>query len=691
MLRRFSIRTKLLLVVAAPLAAIGVLVALALPTFQSVKVGGSQYSRLANTKDLIADILPPPGFLVEAHLTVTELALLASNPDGATGVTARAAIVAELQTLMQGYDASHEFWDKRLTDSALRNAMLEQAYRPAREYMRVVREAFLPALAAGRDDEAVQIARVELDSLFDEHRVAIAATAALAGTQNTQTEAEVSSFVSERFTILGVAALLAISFTAVLGVIVSRAINRPVRRLTEAAMFASSEGLPQLVNELQDAPADAELPTPARFESGTEDELSNLATALNAMQDTAVGLAAGQARARRTVSENLANLGRRNQSMLSRTLSFISTLERDERDSATLANLFRLDHLVTRIRRNADSLVVLAGTDAPAPWSQPVDLGEIIRAALSQIEGYDRVDFSDVVSVALQGAFADNMAHLLAELLENATNYSPPTSPVTVRGRMRSDGYVVSVSDEGIGMTEEALALANHRVSSASDFDQTPSRVLGHLVVGRLSLRQGLAVRLSASPTGQGVTVAILIPRGLLEGVIEGAATSDGSTDHPGVAQPSIESTPSALIATTERAKDKTFAVAPARMAGAEAPSPAPTAAPTAAPKPTPAAQPAVASEPVSTDGGSTRNGLSRRVRGAQLPDTGPSPTVGAKPADPEKVRSALSSIQRGTQKGREDAQSPINPSDPDPTDAASIEAPSRGATPAPSKPATRS
>src|SRR5262249_35219765 len=153
------------------------------------------------------------------------------------------------------------------------------------------------------------------------------------------------------------------------------------------------------------------------------------------------------------------------------------------RDPATLESLFRLDHLTTRMRRNAQSLLVLAGAEQNRMWSPAVPVGDVIRAAVSEIENYSRVELGEVGSVRVQGAVAPDVAHLLAELLENSTMFSPPTTKVMVFGRPYPYGHQIAIVDYGIGMSAEELEAANETLRQHADFDKLSGRMLGFQVV----------------------------------------------------------------------------------------------------------------------------------------------------------------------------------------------------------------
>jgi signal transduction histidine kinase len=229
-------------------------------------------------------------------------------------------------------------------------------------------------------------------------------------------------------------------------------------------------------------------------------------------------IAAAEAQQRAAVSELLINLARRNQSLLNRQLQVITDLEVRERQPEVLHELFQLDHLATRIRRNAESLLVLSGDDSPRRWGSPVPLSDVVRAAAAEVEDYRRVEVlvNDHIDVA--GRAVADLAHLLAELIENATTFSPPTSDVRVRSHL-SPGepttFIVSVEDVGIGMSGDDLRIANQVLAEAPEVDLSRSTMLGFHVVARLSRRYGLDVRLAATPGG-GLTALVSLPPGLV-------------------------------------------------------------------------------------------------------------------------------------------------------------------------------
>jgi signal transduction histidine kinase len=435
--------------------------------------------------------------------------------------------------------------------------------------------------------------------------------------------------------------------------VTAQALSRPMRALTDRAYRAARADLPDLIASLQDLstePATTEL---APITSPGRDEVAELATAFDSVQQAAVDLAVDQAMLRRNVAEMFINLGRRNQALIGRQLSFIDRLERDEADPDQLEKLFRLDHMTTRMRRNAESLLVLAGAELPRRWAGAAPIADIVRAGLSEIEDFARVELADLGDAAVVGSVATDLTHLLAELLENATTFSPPSSRVEVHGTRRAEGYLLAIVDHGIGMSEAQLADANARIDELARFDRSPSKLLGLYVVGRLAARHGVTVRLVESVTS-GLTAKVLIPASVLEPM-------------PAVtARPGIDRTP-----------------APA-LVGAPAAGPAPGPACVAGtPNPVLAAVPplkkrvrrddlagsAVAVAPfdsqaaISSGGDQSLRALRKRVRGAQLPDPGSGGHAGPRPPGPPRtadaVGASLGAFQAAVDRGRRAAVAP--------------------------------
>jgi signal transduction histidine kinase len=330
-------------------------------------------------------------------------------------------------------------------------------------------------------------------------------------------DAEGSRTAAERrqvvFVGVGLAALLLIAGVMVL---LNRIVVQPIRRLTAAAHEVATHSLPRAVEVAQTDGPDAARAAAVSLPVRSADEVGELTDAFNTVQDTAVALAAEQAALRRNVNEVFVNLGRRTQNLITRQLGHIDHLEAATDDPDALADLFLLDHLATRLRRNAESLLVLAGAESPRPWTRPVSVVNVVRAAAAEATDYSRVDLEHLGDIAVIGAAVNDVSHLLAELVDNALAFSPPTERVVVSGRTLGDGsYQLSVADSGFGMSPERLADANHRIAHPPVADLAMSRFFGLFVVGRLAQRHGIRVELAPSPR-TGVTAHVTLPAALL-------------------------------------------------------------------------------------------------------------------------------------------------------------------------------
>src|SRR5918995_934983 len=328
---------------------------------------------------------------------------------------------------------------------------------------------------------------------------------------------QVRSDADARFLRYGLLATAAVLLALATTWLVSQSLTRPLRSLTRQAKTMASDRLPNAVRSILNTPLgeDVEVPEMAPVRVRTRDEVADVADALNTVQDSALDLAVEQAVLRRNLADSFVNLGRRNQNLLSRQLDFITELESSETDPTTLQNLFLLDHLATRMRRNAESLLVLAGIDPPRQWAAPVRLTDVIRAALGEVEDYQRVSVRGFAPATIVGSAAADLAHLLAELIENALVFSPPDQTVDIRGRNRPDGYALAIIDSGMGMAATDIESANRRLAGAESFTIAPSKYLGHYVAGNLAARHDIGVHLDSSP-GNGVTATINIPPALL-------------------------------------------------------------------------------------------------------------------------------------------------------------------------------
>ena len=298
-----------------------------------------------------------------------------------------------------------------------------------------------------------------------------------------------------------------------LSVLVTRSIARPLRRLTASADEVADVAQDELVRVVDTEDAHAAAPRLRPVRVGTADELGELAAAFNRVQQVAADLVERQVVSRRNVATMFGNVGRRTQNLVGRQLAMIDSLERNEQDPALLDRLYRLDHVSTRLRRNANSLVVLSGATDQELTGEPLSVADTIRSALGEIEGFQRVRLGDVDDALLTPHVTPDVTLLLAELLENGTSFSPPHTEVEVgaRPRARTAIVLVRIVDHGLGMTAEQLDAENARLVERERLDLAPTDVLGLFVVGRLARRHGIRVRLRPTP-GTGVTAEVLVP-----------------------------------------------------------------------------------------------------------------------------------------------------------------------------------
>lgn len=478
--------------------------------------------------------------------------------------------------------------------------------------------------------------------------------------------------------LFALAALAALAIAALAAAIAAKATIEPLRRLTLAATSLAETKIPQLVQRLRDPQqTPATIDDFARAEMNDEfdaiavesnDEIGQLAEAFRSIQDVTVDVAEQQNELlRKGIGDIFVNLARRNQVLLDRQIEFIEKMEANEEDPDQLANFFKLDHLATRMRRNAESLLVLAGAEQNrGRRTRPVPISDVIRVGMGEVEDFQRVRIGAMDPISVAGNVAPDLAHLLGEIIENATQFSPPDTFVEVDGHHEQSGvYYLRVMDRGIGMDDAAINAANDLLSNPPFVGLEISRSLGFIVVGRLAARFGIRVVLSPN-AGGGVIATIFLPSTVLGSLAPTFAPPAVQPAPPQQALPPAAPTPPAPTppAPTPAAPPAGFQQRPVTPPPPPAPAP-PMPAPTVPlhslndPPPIP--------EPVVVPA-ANQAALPRRQ-----PKTTPPPQVAAptnpdrSERTPEQVRSMLSSYQSGVQRGRDAAVAPTGSAPPPP------------------------
>ncbi|MFE2292188.1 nitrate- and nitrite sensing domain-containing protein [Streptomyces sp. NPDC059452] len=342
--------------------------------------------------------------------------------------------------------------------------------------------------------------------------------------------AKISSDAKSDAIVNGLIVVIALLAAFVLAGLMARQMSRSMRQLRTAAFGIAEQRLPSLVDQLSRT-------DPGRVDTRvqpipitTQDEIGEVARAFDQVHREAVRLAAEQALLRGNVNAIFTNLSRRNQSLIEGQLTLITDLENNEADPDQLESLFKLDHLATRMRRNGENLLVLSGEDPGRRWDQPVPLVDVLRAASSEVESYERIELSGVPDAEIHGRAVTDLVHLLAELLENATTFSSPQTKVRVTATRLPDGRVmVEIHDKGIGLTAEDFADINHKLANPPTVDAAVSQRMGLFVVGRLADRHGIRVQLRPSGEQAGTTSLVMLPDPITHG--GGGESQDGPDD----------------------------------------------------------------------------------------------------------------------------------------------------------------
>ncbi|MGW0838751.1 sensor histidine kinase [Streptomyces sp. NPDC002787] len=445
--------------------------------------------------------------------------------------------------------------------------------------------------------------------------------------------------------------LAAVAASLVISVRIGRGLVVELVSLRNGALEIARRKLPHAMRRLR-AGEEIDVNSEAPQGPPAEDETGQVAEALGTVHRAALRAAVERAELASGISGVFVNLARRSQVLVHRQLSLLDGMERRSEDPDELSDLFRLDHLTTRMRRHAESLIILSGAAPGRAWRMPVSLTDVVRAAVSEIEDYARVEVRQLPEAKIAGAAVADLTHLLAELVENAAQFSPPHTRVRITGEPVGNGYAVEVEDRGLGMGKETLAEANRRIEQSEALDLFDSDRLGLFVVSRLSARHGIKVHLRTSPYG-GTTAVILLPTTLLH-----SGMTERSPSTTAEARPTPEEREYARVSATphqepvEQSPDRRALMAPvasSREATADGPSEPPPGVTALRPhRPPP--------EPERTDE------LPRRVRQTHLAPqlreqrTGqPAPTAQVRTDDertPELVRDRMTAYRDGWARG---------------------------------------
>ncbi|MFJ4276477.1 nitrate- and nitrite sensing domain-containing protein [Streptomyces massasporeus] len=308
--------------------------------------------------------------------------------------------------------------------------------------------------------------------------------------------------------------LAAVAASLVISVRIGRGLVVELVSLRNSALEIARRKLPDAMRKLR-AGEEIDIRAEAPPEAPAEDETGQVAEALTTVHRAALRAAVERAELASGISGVFVNLARRSQILVHRQLALLDSMERRSDDPNELSDLFRLDHLTTRMRRHAESLIILSGAAPGRAWRMPVSLTNVVRAAVSEVEDYARVEVRQLPEAAVVGTAVADLTHLLAEIIENAAQFSPPHTRVRVSGEPVGNGYAVEVEDRGLGMGKETLAEANRRIAQSEALDLFDSDRLGLFVVSRLAARHEVKVHLRTSPYG-GTTAVVLLPTALL-------------------------------------------------------------------------------------------------------------------------------------------------------------------------------
>src|SRR5690349_2337611 len=522
---------------------------------QLPKLRAAVQARALNPIDALNFYSSGFGQQVKLFLTQTESVVVNDQQSQAIGLIATVQAreqLAEEPALLAGMLAGHRMTQKdrvaftnmaatRQADMAYANYILTPAYL-AKYNGKLAGTGTMPQDLAGIEQAIVAgtpVAKLPVNQaqwqhlagtlLQDEFNGGVAVANAILDADH-----RISHAAWTKVAVTGGIGLIGLLLTITVTILVARSIIRRLGGLERNALQLAENQLPDVVSRLrrgENVDVNAEAPA---LRIG-RDEIGRVGQAFDLVRQTAIRAAVEEARLRQGLNDVFRSLARRSQSLLHRQLSLLDQMERRATDPEVLDDLFKLDHLTTRMRRHAEGLIILSGAPPGRGWSAPVRLVDVMRGAVAEVEDYARVQVTTQAKAALSGSAVTDVIHLLAELIENATSLSPPYTQVRVTGEIVSNGFAIEVEDRGLGMTPERMAELNQRLASPPDVNPANTEQLGLFVVAHLARRHGIGVMLRPSPYG-GTTAVVLIPRQLVVDDRPAALTSGEGGPGRGIA-----------------------------------------------------------------------------------------------------------------------------------------------------------
>jgi signal transduction histidine kinase len=316
---------------------------------------------------------------------------------------------------------------------------------------------------------------------------------------------------------IGVMMIIVLMLASWFTILAARSVLHPLNRLRVGAVKMSSAELPDAARRVTEDNGDGGPPDSEPIGIDSSDEIGQVARAFDQMRQEMLRLSTSETSVRGNLDAMCVNLSQRSQSLAERQMRLIQRLEQGERDRDRLASLFKMNHIAARMHRSSQNLLIVAGRDLATSWNQPVALVNVIRAAVSEIEEYERVSLNAQPDIAVRGHAVNDVVHLLAELIENATSFSAAEMSVEISGRLlTSGGVLVDVTDRGVGMSAKEMAYANWQLENQSAKEINVLKWMGLFVVARLAARHGIRVRLQQAEVG-GLTALVWLPDEVVE------------------------------------------------------------------------------------------------------------------------------------------------------------------------------